>query len=109
MLFSYKGIDSEYKYKRGMIEANTQFEAMDKIKETEGVIIIIHLKKTSNNKILNRMRGDFNVRLEKIENRFNNRINRIVQKDKQTQNLQEKAWWTSEGKLSVAVNISLRR
>ena len=90
MLFSYKGIDSEYKYKRGMIEANTQFEAMDKIKETEGVIIIIHLKKTSNSKILNRMRVNFNVRLENIENRLNNRTNRIVQKDKQKQKSKKK-------------------
>ena len=90
MLFSYKGIDSEYKYKRGMIEANTQFEAMDKIKETEGVIIIIHLKKVSNSKILNRMRVNFNVRLENIENRLNNRTNRIIKKDKQKQKSKKK-------------------
>lgn len=83
MLFSYKGIDNEYKYKRGMIEAETQFEAMNKIKENENVIIIMHLKKISNIKSFNRIRGDFNNRLEYIENKINSKTNKIIQKDKQ--------------------------
>lgn len=82
MLFSYKGIDKTYKYKRGLIEAESEVEVIKKIKE-EDVIVIISISKTSNNKALYKIRSGLNNRLENIENRLNSRTNKIIQKDKQ--------------------------
>ena len=82
MLFSYKGINKDYKYKRGLVEASNQVEAMNKIKETEDVIVIISMSKSSNNKIISNVRTSFNTRLEKFENKINQRTNEIIKKDK---------------------------
>lgn len=82
MLFSYKGINKEYKYKRGLVEADNQVEAMSKIKETEDVIVIISMSKASNNKLISNFRTNFNVRLENFENKINQRTNEIIKKDK---------------------------
>lgn len=81
MLFSYKGINNEYKYKRGIVEAESSLEAMDKIKE-ENVIVIISMKKSSDNKFLNNFRTNLNARIENIENKINEKTNKIVQQDK---------------------------
>ena len=83
MLFSYKGIDKTYKYKRGLVEAKSEVEVIKKIKEEEDVIVIVSINRTSNNKTLYKIRSSFNSRLENIENRLNSRTNKIIQKDKQ--------------------------
>lgn len=82
MLYSYKGIDKEYKYKRGSIEASSQVDAINKIKETQDVIVVMNIKKISNIAFINSIRSSFNNRVQNIENKINERTNRIVQKDK---------------------------
>lgn len=80
-MFSYKGIDSNYQYKRGTINATNEIEAMNMIKDQENVIIIISLKKVSSIKILNRFRVGLNNQLEKVENNINKITRKIVYKD----------------------------
>lgn len=98
MLYSYKGIDKDYKYKRGTVESDSDLEAMNKIKENEDVIVIIHLKKTSNNPVISNIRNTVNSRIQNVENKMNDRTNKIIQRDKQkssslvdTENLTEKS------------------
>ena len=67
MLYSYKGINKEYKYKRGMIEAKSDVEAISKIKETEDVIVLVSLTRTSSNKMLVNIRTSLNKQLEIAE------------------------------------------
>lgn len=82
MLFSYKGINKDYKYKRGMVEGDSELEAMNKIKEDEEVIVIISMKKSSDNRFMNNIRTNLNARIESFENKINERTNKIIQKDK---------------------------
>lgn len=98
MLYSYKGIDKDYKYKRGTVESNSDLEAMNKIKENEDIIVIVNLKKTSNNPVLSNIRNSFNSRIQDVENRINDRTNQIIQRDKKkssslvdTEDLSEKS------------------
>ena len=98
MLYSYKGIDKDYKYKRGTVESNSDVEAMSKIKENEDIIVIIHLKRTSNNPVISNIRNTVNSRIQDVENRINDRTNQIIQRDKQksssfvdTEDLSEKS------------------
>lgn len=69
MLFSYKGITKEHRYKRGVIEANSSSEAIVKIKESEDVIALIHLKPLGKFQSLNSFRMKLNEKLEVIENK----------------------------------------
>lgn len=98
MLYSYKGIDKDYKYKRGTVESDSHVEAMNKIKENEGIIVIMNLKRTSNIPVISNIRNAFNNRIQNVENRINERTNQIIQRDKKkysslvdTEDLSEKS------------------
>lgn len=83
MLYSYKGINKEYKYKRGMIEAKSDVEAISKIKETEDVIVLISLTRTSSNKMLVNIRTSLNKQLEIAENKLNEQTKKLIRKDRE--------------------------
>jgi len=80
MLFSYRGLTSEYSYKRGTIEAESEIEAMKQIKENEEILVIINMKRISNVKSINKIREKLNVRLAKIENSINKRTKAYISK-----------------------------
>jgi len=80
MLFSYKGITSDYKYKRGTVESSSEVNAMNSIKEKEDVIIILNLKKVSNIKVFNSMRSNVNRQLSTLENKINKRTKAHIEK-----------------------------
>lgn len=82
MLYSYKGINKEYKYKRGMIEAKSDVEAINKIKETEEVIVLVSLTRTSSNKMLVNIRNSLNKQLETAENKLNEQTKKLARKDR---------------------------
>lgn len=83
MLFSYRGINSEYKYKRGYIESETELDAMDKIKEEKDVIVIISLKKAYNIRGLSVIRENLNTQLENFENKLNDRTRKAANKERE--------------------------
>ena len=83
MLYSYKGVNKEYKYKRGMIEAKSDVEAISKIKETEDVIILVSLTRTSSNKMLVNIRTSLNKQLEIAENKLNEQTKKLIRKDRE--------------------------
>lgn len=83
MLYSYKGINKEYKYKRGMIEAKSDVEAISKIKETEDVIVLVSLTRTSSNKMLVNIRTSLNKQLEIAENKLNEQTKKLIRKDRE--------------------------
>ncbi|NBK97279.1 MAG: type II secretion system F family protein [Erysipelotrichia bacterium] len=83
MLYSYKGINKEYKYKRGMIEAKSDVEAISKIKETEDVIVLVGLTRTSSNKMLVNIRTSLNKQLEIAENKLNEQTKKLIRKDRE--------------------------
>lgn len=91
MLFTYRGIDVNYEYKRGTTEANTELDAIRKIKEQESVLVIISLKKVYNINALNKIRSNFNTHLVNIENKINQKTNEIIQKDKVKKDVNKKA------------------
>lgn len=91
MLFSYRGIDSEYKYKRGFIETDSEINAINEIKEKEDVIVIVSLKRTSNIKSLSGLRKNLNTRLENFENKLNDRTRKIANETKKKNNEAENA------------------
>lgn len=82
MLFSYRGINSEYKYKRGIIEADSQIIAMNKIKEEEDILVIVNLNKVSDMKVLSGLRVNYTKQLEKFENKLNDRARASAEKTK---------------------------
>lgn len=100
MLFSYRGIDSEYKYKRGFIESDSEINAISEIKRKENVIVIVNLKKVSNIKGLSGFRRNLNERLENIENRLNDRARKIANKTKEKKNSKERKEITKEATLA---------
>lgn len=83
MLYSYKGINKEYKYKRGMIEAKSDLEAISKIKETEDVNVLVNLTRTSSNKMLVNIRTSLNKQLEIAENKLNEQTKKLIRKDRE--------------------------
>ena len=83
MLYSYKGVNKEYKYKRGMIEAKSDVEAISKIKETEDVIVLVSLIRTSSNKMLVNIRTSLNKQLEIAENKLNEQTKKLIRKDRE--------------------------
>ena len=83
MLYSYKGVNKEYKYKRGMIEAKSDVEAISKIKETEDVIVLVGLTRTSSNKMLVNIRTSLNKQLEIAENKLNEQTKKLIRKDRE--------------------------
>ena len=83
MLYSYKGVNKEYKYKRGMIEAKSDVEAISKIKETEDVIVLVSLTRTSSNKMLVNIRTSLNKQLEIAENKLNEQTKKLIRKDRE--------------------------
>lgn len=80
MLFSYKGIDSDYKYKRGTVESDSEINAMKSIKEKEDVIVILNLKKVSNIKAINSMRSSVDRQLSILENEINRKTKAYIEK-----------------------------
>ncbi|HHT97697.1 MAG TPA: hypothetical protein GXZ90_07370 [Clostridiales bacterium] len=91
MLFAYRGIDVNYEYKRGAAEANTELDAIRKIKEQENVLVIVSLKKVYNINALNKIRSNFNSHLVNIENKINQKTNEIIQKDKIKKDVNKKS------------------
>ena len=83
MLYSYKGINKDFKYKRGMIEAKSDVEAISKIKETEDVIVLVSLIRTSSNKMLVNIRTSLNKQLEIAENKLNEQTKKLIRKDRE--------------------------
>ena len=45
-MYSYKGVDVNFKYKVGTVEAKSDVEAVTKIKEEEGILLVTSIKKT---------------------------------------------------------------
>lgn len=70
-MFSYKGIDKDYNYKRGLVEAESEIEAINIIKEEENILIIVNLKKVMNVKFINDIRTGIGTKMVSLENQVN--------------------------------------
>lgn len=66
-----------------MIEAKSDVEAISKIKETEDVIVLISLTRTSSNKMLVNIRTSLNKQLEIAENKLNEQTKKLIRKDRE--------------------------
>lgn len=67
-MFSYKGVDSNYNYKVGTVEAANEVEAVKKIKEEEDILIVVGLNRVSKLKIANTLTHRIRQRMVEIEN-----------------------------------------
>lgn len=88
-MFSYKGIDNDYKYKRGTIEAENEIEAINLIKEKENILIIVSLKKVINVKIINNIRSGIGSQVVNLENQVNNYTKKVSER-KETKKVKKK-------------------
>lgn len=79
-MFSYKGIDNDYKYKRGSVDEETEIEAINKIKAEENILIIVSLKKVMNIKFINTLRSNVGIQVVNIENSMNNYTRKLNEK-----------------------------
>lgn len=68
-MFSYKGVDKDYNYKIGSVEAETLEEAISKVKEEEQIIIIVSLSKNSKNKMINNIQKTISQKYVDLENK----------------------------------------
>jgi type IV pilus assembly protein PilC len=66
-----------------MIEAKSDVEAISKIKETEDVIVLVSLTRTSSNKMLVNIRTSLNKQLEIAENKLNEQTKKLIRKDRE--------------------------
>lgn len=69
-MYFYKGVDKDYNYKVGTIDAANQAEAIKKAKEEENILIIVNLNKKSNNELVNSFYSKITERYVKIENKI---------------------------------------
>lgn len=79
-MFSYKGIDKDYNYKVGSVEAPTMAEAIKKVKSKENIVIIVSLEKRSNSKLLNTIQSRISENFVKMQNKRKN--NKSKKKEK---------------------------
>lgn len=100
-MFSYKGIDKNYEYKRGTISASTELEAIDLLKNKESIIVVVSLKKVSNIKSINVIRNGLNNQLESFENSFNKLTGKLAYRGKSKKTSGKKDKETKEEKKSI--------
>lgn len=79
-MFSYKGIDNDYKYKRGSVDEETEIKAINKIKAEENILIIVSLKKVMNIKFMNILRSNVGIQVVNMENSMNNYTRKLNEK-----------------------------
>lgn len=101
-MFSYKGIDNEYKYKRGTVEANSEIEAINLIKSDENILIIVGLKKISNIKFINNIRKGFTTQVVTVENRINNYTRKISERKEKNKIKTKQKEDSAEGKTELS-------
>lgn len=77
-MFSYKGVDKNYKYKVGKVESEDEIEAVRLIKEQEEILIIVSIEKVSNSKIA----GNFSYKVREKLVDFENRIKTMQNKSR---------------------------
>lgn len=94
-MFSYKGVDNDYNYKVGTVEAINQADAINKIKENENILIIVSLNKRSNNKMVNNIQSNFIKKYVDFENKMKNKKKKkkekAIEKDGIEKTLTEKS------------------
>lgn len=101
MFFLYKGINENKKYKRGVVEADSSSEAVNKLKY-EGIIAIVSLSEVENNSIT-RFRVKLNKNFETLENKINDKTiefiksNEIKKEAKRKKREQKKGSQSSNG------------
>lgn len=66
-MYSYKGVDVNFKYKVGTVEAESDVEAVTKIKDEEGILLVTSIKKTKK-KNKNSLSFMFQQKMVSIEN-----------------------------------------
>lgn len=71
-MFSYKGVDKDYNYKVGSVEAVNMADAIKQVKENEGIIIIVNLEKKSKNKVVNNIQSKFSEKYVAFQNKRRN-------------------------------------
>lgn len=101
-MFSYKGIDNEYKYKRGTVEANSEIEAINLIKSDENILIIVGLKKISNIKFINNIRKGFTTQVVTVENSINNYTRKISERKEKNKIKTKQKEDSAEGKTELS-------
>lgn len=69
-MYFYKGVDKDYNYKVGTIDAINQAEAIKKAKEEENILIIVNLSKKSNSELVNNFHSKIIERYVSIENKI---------------------------------------
>lgn len=84
--YSYKGVDKEYKYKIGNVEASNEVEALKLIKENEDVLIIVSLQKLSNfdagNNLIFKIKEKMLVLENKMKERKKEKFEKLKEKGK---------------------------
>lgn len=68
-MYSYKGVDKNYVYKVGTVDAYNEAEAIKKIKDEEEILIVTSLNRTSKVKIISNLSEIITRKLVEIENK----------------------------------------
>lgn len=79
-MFSYKGIDIDYKYKRGTIVADSELDAIEAIKAQKDIVVVVSLKKVSSIRGVNEIRESLNTQIGGFENKLNEVTGKIVRR-----------------------------
>lgn len=90
-MYSYKGVDVDFKYKVGTVEAASDTEAVAKVKEEEGILLVTSIKKTKR-KSKNSISMAIQKRFVSIENSFKTQKKKKVKSsDKKGKNKKKKS------------------
>lgn len=69
-MFSYKGVDKNYKYKVGRVDSEDEIEAVRLIKEQEEILIIVSIERVSNSKFAGNFSYKVREKFVEVENKF---------------------------------------
>lgn len=69
-MYSYKGVDSNFEYKVGTVEAENKSEALKLIKEQEDILIVVSLSKVPKIKVANDLNSFIQRKIVEFENRM---------------------------------------
>lgn len=112
-MYSYKGVDSNFEYKVGTVEAENESEALKLIKQQEDILIIVSLSKVSKIKVANNLNSFIQRKIVEFENRMKNKSKEKREK-KEAREIKKKAndietSKKKEGKKSLAEKSPILR
>lgn len=112
-MYSYKGVDSNFEYKVGIVEAENKSEALKLIKEQEDILIVVSLSKVPKIKVANNLNSFIQRKIVEFENRMKNKSKKKREKKEAKENKKKtngiETSKKKEGKKSLAERSPILR